>query len=52
MNQPVSNQPVALPDQVSTALAMYPRVADVVPDFGQRCRHWWPSQVPEPGPLS
>jgi hypothetical protein len=37
---------------LSTALAMYPRVADVVPDFGQRCRHWWPSQVPEPGPLS
>ena len=23
--------------------------AGVVPDFGQRCLHWWPSMSPPPG---
>jgi len=32
--------------RVSLAMAMYPRVAEVVPDFGQGCPHRWPSKSP------
>ncbi|MDQ6669683.1 MAG: hypothetical protein M3069_02825 [Chloroflexota bacterium] len=34
---------------LSLAVAMYPPVAGLVPDFGQRCPHWWPRKSPTPG---
>jgi hypothetical protein len=34
---------------VSLAMAMYPWVAGVVPDFGQGSPHWWPCWSPFPG---
>jgi hypothetical protein len=34
---------------LSLAVAMYPQVAEVVPEFGQGCPHWWPSKSPPRG---
>ena len=36
-------------EQLSLAMAKSPVVAEVVPDFGQGCRHWWPTKSPHPG---
>ena len=36
-------------NELSLAMAMYPQVADVVPDFGQASPHWWPGWSPSPG---
>jgi hypothetical protein len=31
---------------VSLAMAKSPVVAEVVPDFGHACPHWWPGKSP------
>jgi hypothetical protein len=33
-------------DSVSLAMAKSPVVAEVVPDFGHACPHWWPGKSP------
>jgi hypothetical protein len=37
------------PETLSLAMAKSPLVAEVVPDFGHGCPHWWPTKVPTPG---
>ncbi len=34
---------------LSLAVAMYPWMAEAVPDFGQGCPHRWPRESPTPG---